>query len=319
MATACSVLLAEHAAQTVSLWTRRPEHAAEMLASRENTRLLPGVRIPESVHISADAAEAVDGAAFLVACVPSKYLRDALTQLKPAVTAGVPFVSVIKGIENGTFLRPSEIITEVLGPRPVVALGGPSHAEEFARRQPASVVAACPDVSLAMDVQELFTTDRFRVYTNTDIVGVELAGALKNVIGIAAGICDGLQYGDNAKAALLTRGIVEITRFGRAFGAERSTFYGLAGMGDLITTCVSPHGRNRRVGERLGRGETLDAILGSMASVAEGITTTKSVYELAVQKQIEMPITKEIYRVLFEGKSPLDATDTLMGRPPKGE
>lgn len=319
MATACSVLLAERAGWTVSLWTRRPEHAAEMLATRENTRLLPGVRIPDSVHVTADAAEAVEGAALLVAAVPSKFLRAALASLKLAIPPDVPFVSVVKGIENGTFLRPSEIITDVLGPRSVVALCGPSHAEEFARRLPASVVASCTDVDMAMDVQELFTTDRFRVYTNTDIVGVELAGALKNVIGIAAGICDGLEYGDNAKAALLTRGIVEITRFGRAFGAERSTFYGLAGMGDLITTCVSPHGRNRHVGIRLGRGETLDDILASMASVAEGVTTTQSVYELAAQRQIEMPITNEIYRVLFEGKSPLEATDTLMGRPPKGE
>jgi len=319
MATACSVLLAEHAGRNVSLCTRRPEHAAELRQTRENSRLLPGVRIPDDVRITADVAEAADGAAFLVACIPSKYLREALSRMKPQLPAGVPFVSVIKGIENGTFMRPSEVVADVLGPRPVVAVGGPSHAEEFARRLPASVVAACPDVSLAMDVQELFTTDRFRVYTNPDIVGVELAGALKNVIGIAAGICDGLRYGDNAKAALLTRGIVEITRFGRAFGAEHSTFSGLAGMGDLITTCVSPHGRNRHVGERLGRGETLDQILSSMASVAEGVTTTRSVYEQAAQKGIDMPITKEIYRVLFEGKSPLEATDTLMGRPPKEE
>ena len=319
MATACSVLMAEHAGRNVSLWTRRPEHAEEMRRTRENARLLPGVAIPQSVHITADAREAVDGAAFLVAAIPSKFLRDALTILRPQIPAGVPVISVIKGIENDTFMRPSEIITDVLGPRPVVALGGPSHAEEFARRLPASVVAAASDIALATDMQELFTTDRFRVYTNTDIVGVELAGALKNVIGIAAGICDGLQFGDNAKASLLTRGIVEITRFGRAFGAERSTFHGLAGMGDLITTCVSPHGRNRAVGIRLGKGETLDQILTSMASVAEGVTTTKSVYDLARQKQIDMPITKEIYRVLFEGKSPFAATDTLMGRPPKEE
>ena len=316
MATACSILLAEHAGQTVSLWTRTPEHAADMRAARENKRLLPGVPIPESVHITADVSEAVDGAEFLVAAIPSKFLRDALTVLKPQLPAGIPVISVIKGIENGTFLRPSEIITDVLGPRPVVALGGPSHAEEIARRLPASVVAACSDISLAIDVQEMFTTDRFRVYTNNDIVGVELAGALKNVIGIAAGICDGLQYGDNAKSALVTRGIVEMTRFGLAFGAERSTFSGLAGMGDLITTCVSPHGRNRAVGERLGRGETLTEILADMSSVAEGVTTTRSVYDLALQKQIEMPITEQIFRVLFEGKSPLEATDTLMGRPP---
>ncbi|MFQ5734269.1 MAG: NAD(P)H-dependent glycerol-3-phosphate dehydrogenase, partial [Planctomycetaceae bacterium] len=230
-----------------------------------------------------------------------------------------PVVSVIKGLERDTFMRPSEIIADVLGFRAVVALGGPSHAEEIARRLPASVVAASGDVALAKEVQAIFTTDRFRVYTNLDIVGVELAGALKNVIAIAAGICDGLNYGDNAKSALLTRGIVEITRFGRAFGAEQSTFAGLAGMGDLITTCISPYGRNRMVGERLGGGETLPEILDSMDAVAEGVTTTKSVFELADRKGIEMPITAEVHAVLFEGKSPVEATDSLMGRPPKGE
>ena len=172
---------------------------------------------------------------------------------------------------------------------------------------------------MAKDVQTMFSTDRFRVYTNMDIVGVELAGALKNVIAIAAGICDGQDYGDNAKSALMTRGLVEITRFGRAFGAERETFSGLAGMGDLITTCISPYGRNRRVGERLGRGESLQQILDSMEAIAEGVTTTKSVFDLADRKGIEMPITTEVYRVLFEGKSPVEATDSLMGRPPKGE
>ena len=319
MATACSVLLAEHAGQDVALWARTPRHAEHMKATRENRRLLPGVAIPESVHITSDVAEAVDGADFLVAAIPTNFLREALGAIAALLTENRPVISVIKGLEIDTFMRPSEIIADVLGSRTIVALGGPSHAEEIARRLPATVVAASGDVAVAKEVQSIFTTDRFRVYTNIDIVGVELAGALKNVIAIAAGICDGLEYGDNAKSALLTRGIVEMTRFGRAFGAENSTFAGLAGMGDLITTCISPYGRNRRVGERLGRGESLNEILESMDAVAEGVTTTKSVYDLADQKGIEMPITDEVYRVLFENKSPLEATDSLMARPPKDE
>lgn len=290
-----------------------------MRADRENRRLLPGVPIPDSVQITADVAEAADGARFLVAAIPSKFLRAALTAIAGRLADDCPVISVIKGLELDTFLRPSEIIAEVLGPRAVVALGGPSHAEEIARRLPASVVAAGDDLALARDVQEMFTTDRFRVYTNPDITGVELAGALKNVIAIAAGICDGLDYGDNAKSALMTRGLVEITRFGCAFGAEPATFAGLAGMGDLITTCISPYGRNRMVGRRLGRGESLDAIVDSMSGVAEGVTTTKSVFGLAERKGIEMPITAEVHAVLFEGKSPVEATDSLMARPLKEE
>lgn len=319
MATACSVLLADHAGQDVAMWARREDHAADMAAHRENRRLLPGVQIPESVVITADVAEAVDDADFLVVAIPTKFLREALLSIQDKLTGDRPVVSVVKGLEVDTFLRPSEIVAEVLGARAVVALGGPSHAEEIARRLPASVVAASGDVSLAKEVQTMFMTDRFRVYTNQDIVGVELAGALKNVIAIAAGICDGREYGDNAKSALLTRGIVEMTRFGVALGAESDTFSGLAGIGDLITTCISPYGRNRRVGERLGKDETLQQILDSMDSVAEGVTTTKSVYDLADQKGIDMPITEQVYRVLFEDKSPAEATDALMARPPKGE
>lgn len=319
MATACSILLAEHAGQTVSLWARNEVYAADFQKCRENRRLLPGISIPDNVEVTSDIAHAVDGADFLVAAIPTKFLRDALTGLSEYLTDNRPIVSVIKGIENETFQRPSEIISDVLGERTVVALGGPSHAEEIARRLPASVVAASGDITVAREVQKLFATERFRVYTNLDIIGVELAGALKNVIAIAAGICDGLEYGDNAKSALMTRGLVEISRFGVACGAEKLTFSGLAGIGDLITTCNSPYGRNRNVGERLGRGETLSQILDSMDAVAEGVTTTRSVYEMAEKQGIDMPITKEVYRVLFEDLSPKQATETLMMRPPKDE
>jgi glycerol-3-phosphate dehydrogenase (NAD(P)+) len=319
MATACSILLAEHPHQCVSLWARNPDYARDMDEQRENRRLLPGVPIPDSVSVTSDIDQAAEDADILVVAIPTKFLREALMQITPHLTHDRPVVSVIKGLENETFMRPSEIIIEVLGNRAVVALSGPSHAEEISRRLPASVVAASGDVALAKQVQQMFNTDRFRVYTNSDIVGVEFAGAMKNVIAIAAGICDGLGYGDNAKSALLTRGIVEITRFGTALGAETLTFAGLAGMGDLITTCISPYGRNRMVGERLGKGETLEQILDSMDAVAEGVTTTRSVFELAEKKDIEMPITTEVYRVLFDGKSPEEATNSLMLRPPRGE
>lgn len=319
MATACAILLDDHGGQKVVLWSRSAENAAQITATRENKRLLPGVRIPDSIEITSDFAAAADGAELLIVSIPSRYLREALTGLKPHLNHGRPVISVVKGIENGTFMRPSEIVTDVLGPRSVVALCGPSHAEEISRRLPASVVAASDDADLAKLAQEIFTTDRFRVYTNRDLVGVELAGALKNVIAIAAGISDGLGFGDNAKSALMTRGQVEMTRFGIAFGADTATFSGLAGMGDLITTCCSPHGRNRHVGEQLGQGRTLDEIQDSMNSVAEGITTTRSVYEIAESKKIEMPITQSIYRVLFEGLDPATATTELMMRPSRSE
>jgi glycerol-3-phosphate dehydrogenase (NAD(P)+) len=319
MATASSILLAEHAGQSVSIWGRNEQYARDIQASRENRRLLPGVRIPDVVTVTADIDEAVEGADFLVLAIPTKYVREVLVRLRPALAGDRPVISVVKGIENDSFLRPSQIVTDVLGDRPVVALCGPSHAEEIARRLPAIVVAASEDLELARQVQAMFSTERFRVYTNSDLIGVELAGALKNVIAIAAGISDGLGYGDNAKAALMTRGIVEITRFGEAFGAEAATFNGLAGIGDLITTCVSPYGRNRGLGLRLGRGETLQEINASVASIAEGVNTTVSVVGMAAEHGIEMPITQEVYEVLFEGKSPAEATTSLMLRPPREE
>ncbi|QDU81874.1 Glycerol-3-phosphate dehydrogenase [NAD(P)+] [Polystyrenella longa] len=318
MATACATILGQKGIQ-VSIWSRDEQHARTMQEQRENERQLPGIKIPDSVEVTSDVESALKGAEIIVAAVPTQFLRGVLETLSPALTETRPVVSVIKGLENETLMRPSQIISEVLDQRSVVALGGPSHAEEFARGLPASVVAAGGDARLTREVQELFNTDRFRVYTNIDIVGVELAGALKNVIAIAAGICDGLGYGDNAKSALVARGLVEITRFGTQMGAEANTFYGLAGIGDLITTCISPYGRNRGVGERLGKGETLAQIVSDMKGVAEGVATTRSVYELSLQQGIEMPLTEQIFQVLFEEKSPGEATDALMMRPPKDE
>uniref|UniRef100_A0A7C2NWI1 Glycerol-3-phosphate dehydrogenase [NAD(P)+] n=1 Tax=Schlesneria paludicola TaxID=360056 RepID=A0A7C2NWI1_9PLAN len=319
MATACAILLAERDDQDVTIWARNPDHAAKIQQTRVNERLLPGIRLPDKVKVTADLDQALHGSQFLVAAIPTQFLRASLNEIRGRLTQNRPVISVIKGLENETFLRPSEIIAEVLGSRAVVSLSGPSHAEEIGRRLPATVVAASGDLGLARQVQKMFNTDRFRVYTNLDLIGVELAAALKNVIAIAAGISDGLGYGDNAKSALMTRGLVEMTRFGVRFGAEASTFTGLAGMGDLITTCISPYGRNRRVGERLGKGETLKQILATMESVAEGVATAKSVHDVAEQEGIDLPITTEVYRVLFESKPPQEATQSLMMRPLKQE
>lgn len=319
MATACAILLADHRGQSVTIWGRNPQYTQEIQQTRENRRLLPGVRLPDNVTVTSDIRQAVDETDSLVLAIPTRYVREMLESLAGDLPDRCPLISVVKGIENETFLRPSQIVTDLLGERPVVALGGPSHAEEIARGLPATVVAASDDADLARQVQQMFSTDRFRVYTNTDLVGVELAGALKNVIAIAAGIGDGLGYGDNAKAALMTRGIVEITRFGCALGSDPATFHGLAGIGDLITTCVSPHGRNRSVGERLGRGEPFEEISASMPSVAEGVNTTASVVGMAAEHGIEMPITREVFAVLFENKSPVEATTSLMVRPPREE
>lgn len=309
-----AVLLAQDARHRVRLWCAQPQHYPELSATRENPKLLPGVTIPEAVEIVADFADAVAGTSLCVAAVPTVYLRAAFAPHAGKLDAGVPVVSLAKGVENATFLRPTEILREVLGSERLAVLSGPSHAEEVSRGMPTSVVAASEDAELARDVQRWFSTERFRVYTNADVVGVEIAGALKNVIGIAAGICDGLGFGDNAKSALLTRGLAEMARFGMALGAEHATFYGLAGVGDLMTTCVSPHGRNRRVGMRLAAGESLDAILASSPMVAEGVYTTKSVYERTRRMGVDMPILGEVYRVLYEGKSPRQAVGDLMLR-----
>ena len=320
MGTACALLLAQPPDRQVCLWSAFPENVALLREKRENVRFLPGVPIPESIALTADIDEAARGADLLVLAIPTVYLRDTLTRIAPALRGRAqPAVSVAKGLEIATFRRPTEIAREVLGERPLAALSGPSHAEEISRGLPASVVAASADLAFARWVQSLFSTERFRVYTNPDLLGVELAGALKNVIGIAAGISDGLGFGDNAKSALLTRALVELVRFGVAHGAQRATFFGLAGIGDLITTCISPHGRNRRVGELLGRGQKLRDILASMPQVAEGVYTARSVYARAAALGLDLPIMTEVYRVLYEDKDPLTAVQDLMLREPKGE
>jgi glycerol-3-phosphate dehydrogenase (NAD(P)+) len=317
--TAIALLLAQNPDYRVTLWSAREENGRLLQQRRENVRLLPGVAIPEAVTLTTDIQQAVRGADLWVAAIPTVHLRATLTRIAPLVRPGPPVLSLAKGLENTTFLRPTEIVQHMLGVERLVILSGPSHAEETSRGLPTSVVAASTDHDLARWIQQLFSTDRFRVYTNLDPVGVELAGALKNIIGIAAGINDGLGLGDNAKAALLTRGLVEMTRFGVALGAEAATFSGLAGLGDLITTCVSPHGRNHRVGQRLAQGERWADIQAGMTMVAEGAYTAHSVHDRARQMGIDMPITTQVYHVLYENKDPRTAVTELMLRLPRGE
>ncbi|MGH9676967.1 MAG: NAD(P)H-dependent glycerol-3-phosphate dehydrogenase, partial [Candidatus Acidiferrum sp.] len=285
---------------------------------RENVRLLPGVPIPESIELTTDAAKSVSGADLWIVAIPTVFLRESLSRFV-SIDSRAAILSLTKGFENETFLRPSEIIAQVLGEERIAVLSGPSHAQEVSRRLPASVVIASANEELAFSIQQTLRTDRFRIYTNMDVIGVELGGALKNIIGIAAGICEGLGLGDNARAALLTRGLAEMTRFGVAMGAEPATFAGLAGLGDLVTTCTSPHGRNRQVGLRLAHGERWIDIHKSMAMVAEGVNTARSVHERAKRAGLDMPITIEVYRVLYEDKDPSVAVTDLLMRRLKGE
>lgn len=349
MATVCSILLSQ-GGHRVTIWGAFEDAIEQLLQDRENRRFLPGVRVPLGVRLTSNEADCFTGAGLIVSAIPTQYMRSIWQRVKAHVPAGVPIVSVTKGVENSTLLRPTQIIADVLGngrgkgdrhlshvPRdgspdqkvpvpfspmcdwPLAALSGPTVAGELARYLPATAVAASPDAALAESIQRIFSTQWFRLYTNSDIIGVELAGAVKNVVAIAAGIIDGLGAGSNAKAALVTRGLVEITRLGIAMGAAESTFGGLAGLGDLITTCVSPEGRNRSVGEQIGKGRKLDDILSQMQSVAEGVPTTRSVVELAARHGVEMPITQAVHRVLFENQDVFAAISDLMTRDPKPE
>ena len=328
MATVCSILLTQ-GGHNVTIWGAFEESIERLIQNREQERLLPGVRIPPGVALTANDSSCFDRATMVLSAVPTQYMRGVWNRLSRYLPRGIPVVSVAKGIETSTLLCPTQIISNVLkdaglgivqeGGTRLAALSGPNIAAELARYLPGTAVVASDDAVLAARVQAAFSTQWFRVYTNTDVIGVELAGATKNVIAIAAGILDGLAAGNNAKAALVTRGLVEITRLGVAMGARAETFQGLAGLGDLITTCVSPEGRNRTVGERIGKGLQLSQILASMDSVAEGVPTTKALITLARQYRVEMPITEAVYRILFEGLDVLHALSYLMTREPKPE
>jgi len=318
MGTVCATLLAGKGYR-VRMWGPFREQIEALCRQRENKRYLPGLVIPDNVEFVWQDERAFEATWLIVSAVPCQHLRSVWKRLARFVPKQVPVCSVTKGIEIDTGLRPSEIIRDVLGDVDVVALSGPSIASELARKLPATVTAACPDLTLAELVQRTFSTNWFRVYTNDDILGVELAGAMKNVIALAAGILDGLGAGCNAKAALVTRGLAEIARLGMAMGAKRETFAGLAGLGDLVTTCISPASRNRTAGELIGKGWSLEQVLNSTKSVIEGIPTTKAVVRLARQYGVEMPITQAVHSVLFEGKDVIRAIEDLMTRRLKRE
>ncbi len=318
MGTVMAQVLAANGLQ-VALLATRPERVQELLISKENTRYLPGVHLAASVRPTADARAALAHTELIISALPTQYLRKGLAAIQPHIPPGVPVCSVTKGIELDTWKRPSDVLREFVPRSPVAVLSGPSIAPELAKCLPTTVVIACADGDVARTMQESLSTSWFRVYTNNDIIGVELAGALKNVIALAAGILDGLRAGDNAKAALVTRGLVEITRLGVAMGGRRETFIGLAGVGDLVTTCTSPHGRNRSAGERIGSGVSVEDVMRESASVIEGIPTTRAALALATERGIEMPITEAVSRVLFDGTAPLDAITSLMQRPLRSE
>ncbi len=320
--TTLAVLLDE-IGHDVALWEYFPDLAAAIRRDGENRRFLPGVPVPRSIRITSDLEAALDGASRVVFVTPSHTMRSVA---RAAASSGALdrraiVINAAKGIEERSLCRMSEVLSQEL-PTPkrrIVGLLGPSHAEEVSRRIPTAIVVAGTDQEVLDEIQRFFMTDYFRVYTNTDLVGVELGVSLKNTIAIAAGICDGLGFGDNTKAALLTRGLAEMKRLACRMGGKEETLSGLAGVGDLIVTCMSRHSRNRHVGEEIGRGKKLAQVLSEMVMVAEGVKTTKAAVRLAARVDVELPIAEQVYRVLFRGKDPRRAMKDLMVRKAKKE
>jgi glycerol-3-phosphate dehydrogenase (NAD(P)+) len=298
----------------VALWARRPEVAASIARQHKNEAYLPDVTLPDNLEATSDLAEALHDVAAVVVVVPSHGLRDIARRAKTLLPKGTLVISATKGVENDSLRLMSEVLSEELGDARIAALGGPSFAHEVARGLPTNVAVASRDADAAAEAQALFAADHFRVYTTDDVVGLELGGAIKNVIALAVGACDGLGLGHNARAGLITRGIAEVTRLATRMGANPQTLAGLGGVGDLVLTCTGDLSRNRRVGIELGRGRALDEVLGEMHMVVEGVRTAKSVYELARREGVDMPITTEVYFALYEGKPPQDAVASLMKR-----
>jgi glycerol-3-phosphate dehydrogenase (NAD(P)+) len=319
MGSVCAILLCEKGF-AVRMWGYDARQLAQFEKRRENFKFLPGYKLLQSLVFEPKDSEILKGADLVISAVPCQYMRSVWQRLKNYANPAIPVVSVTKGIENDTLLRPSRIISDVLNKNiEIVAFSGPMIADELVRKLPATATAASVNERLAAAVQEIFSTAYLRVYRNSDVVGVELAGAMKNVIAIAAGIVDGIKLGDNAKAALLCRGLAEITRLGIAMGAKEQTFAGLSGLGDLVTTCISPMGRNRSLGQRIGAGATVKEAIAATASVVEGVDTCKSVIDLARKYGVDMPITEAVYQVLFQGKSVKTAIEELMTRKLKAE
>lgn len=318
--TAFAVIPADKGVETV-LWARRPDLAEAISSRHENPDYLPGVELPTALRGTHQVGDAVDGAQVVVMGVPSHAFRGVFGEVAEHLGADATVVSLTKGVEQGSLLRMTEVLRDAgdLAEDRVAVLSGPNLAKEVAQRQPSASVAACADEGRCRELQELFMAPYFRVYTNPDVVGVELAGAIKNVIAIAAGIADGLSFGDNAKASLITRGLAELARIGQRMGGNPLTFAGLAGMGDLIATCYSPLSRNRHVGEQLGRGRSLEEIVTEMNMVAEGVKTSRAVVDLAGREGVEVPISEHVVKVIYEGVSAQEMVLSLMLRQAKPE
>ncbi|MFO1053141.1 MAG: NAD(P)H-dependent glycerol-3-phosphate dehydrogenase [Planctomycetota bacterium] len=312
-------IAAVRAGREVAMWGHDPVYTAEVARTRRNPRYLPDVEIPVAVAISADPVAVLVGAEVVLVAVPTQHLRGVVSGMSAHLRVGAALVSLAKGLEQTSGLRPSEVLTAIAPGHPVLALSGPSHAEEVARGLPALVVLAGATPEIRRVLQQALSDQHLRVYRNDDLLGVELCGALKNVIALAAGIAEGIGLGDNARAAILSRGLAEMVRFGVAAGARAETFYGLAGVGDLAVTAFSQHGRNRALGVRIGRGETLQAILASTQKVAEGVYTSRVVRSRAAAMGVEMPLCDAVCRVLFEQFSPVTAVRELMERDRKRE
>ncbi len=316
--TANAILLANNG-NDVTLWGAFPAYIEEMKAKRENVKFLPGVALPERIKLTADCKEALAGADAIVFAPPSKYFSSVCSLFKGLISSDALVVSLTKGLCELTNRRMTEIASDVLSVKDVVALAGPSHAEEVARGIPTAVVAACRDESKSLAVQRIWSGPSFRVYTSNDPAGVEIGGAIKNVIALAVGCSDGMGFGDNTRAALITRALSEMSRLVLEYGGKKETLSGLSGIGDLIVTCTSVHSRNHRVGERLGRGEKIADILSSMEMVAEGVWNSKVVHELAKKFSVEMPICELVYAVCYESYDAKSAVASLMGRDLKSE
>jgi glycerol-3-phosphate dehydrogenase (NAD(P)+) len=315
-------ILLHYNGHNVTLWEYKKSYAKELIKKRINTDYLPGIKIPKEILITHDIEESTEDKNLIVLAVPSQFLRGVVKGISYHRIEDAILVSVSKGIEKNTLMTMSQMLKDVfphISENQIGVISGPSHAEEVSQRVPTAVVAASIDIETSKTIQAAFMTSYFRVYASTDILGVELGGAFKNIIAIGAGIIDGAGFGDNTKAAIMTRGVAEISRLGLAMGAQPETFAGLSGMGDLIVTCMSRHSRNRYVGEQIGKGKTLKEILKSMEQVAEGVETTRSAKQLAAKNDIETPITNEVYKILYEDKDPVKATTDLMTRDMKTE
>lgn len=317
--TALAILL-KNKGFSVSLWGAFKENIEAIERYGENKKFLPGFKVPKTIHLASEMRSACEGADIIVIAIPSRFLREVIAKNKKILKESrAGFVSVVKGIEENSMKRMSEVIREILGNIEIASLSGPSIAPEVARGVPTAVVAASEDEIFAKRVSDIFRLERFRVYTNRDLIGVELGGALKNIIAIAAGISDGLGFGANTKAAILTRGLAEMTRLGVAMGASQDTFQGLSGLGDMITTCVSIEGRNHRFGVEIGKGVRPESLLDKSVMEIEGAWTSRAAVELGRKYNVELPITREVHAVLFENKAPLLAVNELMTREPKPE